>query len=67
MKKIISLSIIAVMSACNTDTAGERKSGYFELPRGISVQTVDGCEYIYCEVNQGVCIVHKQNCKNHQP
>ena len=35
---------------------------YKETPKGISVQIIDSCEYIYCEVTEGVTITHKQNC-----
>jgi len=34
-----------------------------DIPTGISVFTIDSCEYIYCESN-GVTIIHKENCSN---
>ncbi len=38
---------------------------YHDTPTGISVQKVDGCEYIYCETGHGCAITHKANCGNH--
>jgi hypothetical protein len=38
---------------------------YGDTPRGISVQKIDGCEYIYAETNHGVAICHKENCSNY--
>jgi hypothetical protein len=40
--------------------------GYSETPRGISVQVVDGCQYVYAETRNGVAICHKANCNNPQ-
>lgn len=34
-----------------------------DIPTGISVFTIDSCEYIYCE-SSGVTIIHKANCTN---
>lgn len=37
---------------------------YSETPRGISVQVIDNCQYIYAETGNGVAIIHKANCDN---
>jgi len=37
---------------------------YNDTPRGISIQVIDGCQYVYAETNNGVAIVHKANCNN---
>ena len=37
---------------------------YYDTPRGISVQVVDGCQYVYAESRNGVAITHKANCNN---
>ena len=35
------------------------------IPYGISVQVIDGCQYICARGGDGVSIIHKQNCNNH--
>lgn len=37
---------------------------FANTPKGISIQVIDGCQYIYAETTNGVAIVHKANCNN---
>lgn len=48
----------------NNKFKGETIISYENTPRGISVQVIDDCQYIYCETASGVAIVHKANCNN---
>lgn len=72
MKTTLIIASMLILASCGPSKEeaarqGKESSGikYYDTPRGISVQKVDGCEYVYCEVVYGVAIVHKQNCKNH--
>lgn len=70
MKPLVALLLLVMMAACAApadNTAGDKKVRYKDTPRGISIQRVDGCDYIYCETPHGVAITHKQNCSNHHP
>lgn len=40
------------------------KLEFDDLPYGISVQTIDGCEYVCLVSNTGSSMCHKENCKN---
>lgn len=76
---IILITIILIVSGCMSEKEKknlereqqEREAkkqtpvvSYHDTPRGISVQVVDGCQYIYVETGNGVAICHKENCNN---
>lgn len=70
MKKILFAFAIFSLAACGTHehqtenpSVNKATISYHDTPRGISVQIIDDCEYIYCETGSGVAITHKQNCK----
>jgi len=48
----------------NPKFKGETVVSYANTPRGISIQVIDDCQYIYCETTSGVAIIHKANCNN---
>lgn len=72
MKNLIIISVsILILSSCkepntNVDTKPKQKAvvTFSETPRGISVQVVNGCQYVYVESQHGVAIVHAGNCNN---
>lgn len=73
MKKLIIL-LIVILTSCGPSyeekIASESKAQmnvYTEvyIPYGITVITVDSCQYITYKVSTGACVIHKQNCKNH--
>ena len=66
MKQLKLIIITVIFCSCSKQRAGRTIVDYENTPRGISVQTIDSCEYVYCESVHGVSIVHKSNCKNHK-
>jgi hypothetical protein len=77
MKNLITILIFGSLIGCaprrsetneptqrNNKFKGETIIPYENTPRGISVQEIDGCQYIYCETGSGVAIIHKANCNN---
>ncbi len=77
MKLALAIGILFTIASCGPSKeelerrqrlgteSPEKAYSYSDTPTGISVIKIDGCEYVYCEVSEGVSIVHKQNCKNH--
>lgn len=72
MKNLIIFTVlIFILSSCkepnsNVDSKPKQKAviEYVDTPRGISVQVVNGCQYIYAESKYGLAIVHAGNCNN---
>lgn len=48
----------------NKDTGLKPVIKYDDTPLGITIISVDNCQYIYAETRNGVAIVHKENCSN---
>lgn len=69
---LLVLAVLYLLSGCGPsreeyEQMKKDNLGYInnrDTPYGISVQVIDGCEYIYCDNGHGAAIVHKQNCKN---
>jgi hypothetical protein len=76
MKNLIKILLAGLLTGCvsrneaneptqsNNNLKGQSVIPYANTPRGISVQEIDGCQYIYAETGHGVAIVHKANCNN---
>lgn len=70
--KLIILLMLSVCACCapverNEEPQSEKLKPtipYNDTPHGITVITIEGCQYVYAETGSGVAICHKANCIN---
>lgn len=66
MKKLFTAVLLVVMASSCTDT-NFKTAKTTTIYSSVGVNTVveiDSCEYLVCEVHNGVVLTHKGNCKN---
>lgn len=61
MKKLIIISIIAM--SCNGFDNTKQTVVRREFSSGVTIDEIDGCEYVWKKVGYGAGLCHKGNCK----